>query len=81
MDIPTPFFILIIINSYRTHHRRFHARYPSSFISCGTYFCRSYPSSFLCGRTLCIPEPNSTTFGPTVFAGTFPICRTDLAGT
>jgi hypothetical protein len=79
LDIPTS--ILILINSYRPHYRRYYARNPSSFISCATYFCRSYPSSFLCCSTLCIPKPNSTTYRPTVFSGTFPICRTDLAGT
>jgi hypothetical protein len=79
LDIPTP--ILILINSYRPHHRRYHARNPSSFICCGTYFCRSYSGSFLCCSTLGIPKPNSTTYCPTVFSRTIPICRTDLART
>lgn len=52
LDIPT--FISILINSYRPLHRRYHAGNPS-FISCGTYFCRTYPSSFLCGTALGIP--------------------------
>jgi hypothetical protein len=55
LDIPTPIFILI--NSYRPHFRRYYARNPS-FISCGTYFCRSYPGSILCSTIVRSPESN-----------------------
>jgi len=51
------------INSYHTQFRYLCTRYPS-FISCGTYLCRSNPGPFF-GTTFRLPKPDSTTYYPT----------------